>query len=143
MTKTFTAGALAVLLSAAAPGFADTTQLALSAGVSPDAGLSLDTLAALKFNQESDGDERQTVKSSRSMPGGSALDRFAAAHFSRHVRSDERQVVIGYREPVAASAARHAQLIAAAGTGAEAAQGMTIDEIAAAKFARDPGEQAE
>ena len=140
MTKTFTAGAFVLALAAAAPGFAgDLTQLARRAGVSPDAGLTLDTLAALKFNQESDGDEQQTVMSSRGMPG-SVLERFAAAHFSRHVRSDEQHVVIDYRDPIPADATRHAQLIAAAGIDAEAAQGVTIGEVAAAKFGREPDE---
>jgi hypothetical protein len=86
-------------------------QLAASAGLTPAEakGMSLDEIFVAKINAESRGDEQQ-------LAGGSGF-----VMSSRSIGSDD------------------AQLVAAAGLTPAEASGMSLSEIAAAKFARDTG----
>ena len=72
-------------------------------------GMSLNEIYVAKINREARGDDKQAVK------GG--------------------QVTMGTRSAFAGSS--NVQLIAAAGLSSEDAAGMSLTEIAAAKFARD------
>ena len=90
---------------------ASRTQLAAGAGLTPEEarGLSLTEIAAAKFNRDSDGDDQQRV-----------------------VRSGDVTVISRSADGTAWS-----QLAASAGLTPEEARGLSLGEIAAAKFDRD------
>lgn len=143
---------------AAAPAFAD--QLSANAGLSPvqAQGLSLTEIAQVKFNRETRGDDRQAVTVvpghsgdygqlaaaagiSADEANGMTLAEIFVAKINRESRGDEQQaaqdgsVTVSSRS--VANGAAYAQLAASAGISAADAAGMTLGEIAAAKFARD------
>ena len=84
-------------------------QLAATAGVADGDSMTLNEIFVAKINRESRGDEQQAVKSS--------------------------SVTMASRGPV--DQGSRVQLIAAAGLSAGEASGMTLQQIAAAKFDRD------
>jgi hypothetical protein len=157
----------AALLGAAAPAFAQ-SQLIASAGLTPEEarGLSLTEIAAAKFNRDSDDDNQQRVLRrgdvtaiSRSTAGaartqlaanagltpeearGLSLTEIAAAKFNRDADADDQQrgVRRGGVTVISRSADGSAwsQLVASAGLTPEEARGMSLSDIAAAKFDRD------
>lgn len=63
-----------------------------------------------------------------------SLAEIAAAKFNRDSRDDARQTVSVDRTPIAVDPVRHAQLIAVADIDADAARGLTLSDLAAAKF---------
>ena len=101
----------AALLGAAAPAFAQ-SQLIANAGLTPAEaqGLSLTEIAAAKFNRGSDGDDQQRVLRGSNV---TVISRSASG---------------GVASP---------QLAANAGLTPSEAQGLTLSEIAAAKFNRE------
>jgi hypothetical protein len=149
----------AVALTAAAPGFAQ-SQLAASAGLSPAeaAGLSLTEIAQAKFNRDTRGDDRhEIVEYGVASPAARAdlaanagltpvaaqgtLTEIAALKFNRDTRGDDRQTVQRSDATMAARSIADnrawAQLIAGAGLTQEEAAGLSLSEIARAKFDRD------
>ena len=105
------AAVTAVLLSAvSAPAFAD-SQLIANAGLTPAEaqGLTLNEIAVAKFNRNADHDNRQGV-----------VRRSGVTAMSR-----------------SAGSAAYSQLAANAGLTPEQAAGMTLSEIAVAKFNRN------
>jgi hypothetical protein len=132
-----TVAAAAIALAAVAPAFAGTQVVAGN-------GLTLTEAAQAKFNRDSSDDNQQWIVN----PGQSAAEAAATplnaafvAKINAESRGDEQQLVKGSgvtmtsRSPVGAS--DHAQLISAAGLSAAEAAGMSLSEIAAAKFDRD------
>lgn len=147
----------AAIAFGAAPAFAD--QLAANAGLSPAeaAGLSLTEIAQAKFNRDTRGDDRHVFV----VPGtGGNHDQLAAvaglspaeasrmtlaeiyvAKINREARGDERQAagsgtaIMGSRSLGGPN--NHTQLAASAGIDPADAAGMSLADIAAAKFARD------
>ena len=136
MTKPFASTALVLaLIGGAAAAQADgLSQLTYQAGVSPSAGLSLDTLAALHFNRSSGPDNHQTVLPSGAM-SMSDLDAAAAEHFTRNRSIEHAQGYQGEPRTIVVVSSRHAQLIRSARL--QGAEGGSLDGVAAAKFARD------
>jgi hypothetical protein len=166
-TNLKTIAVAAALLGAAAPAFAQ-SQLIGNAGLTPAeaSGLSLTEIAAAKFNRGSDDDNQQRVLRdrgvtviSRSADGaarprlianagltpeqarGLSLTQIAAAKFNRDSDDENQQrarrvgdVTVISRS---ASAAAWSQLAANAGLSPEEARGLSLSEIAAAKFARE------
>ncbi len=155
-----TFAAAAVALIAAAPAFADNSQLAASAGLTQAQAqsLSLSEIAQAKFNNDTRHDDRivfvvpatgtgshdQLAAAAGLTPEeaqGMSVDEIFVAKINRESRGDEQQAVKGgsvsmaTRSPVMFFG--HDQLVASAGLSAEAASGLTLSEIAAAKFARD------
>lgn len=152
--------AAAVALTVAAPSFAD-SQLAASAGLSQTeaAGLSLTEIAAAKFNRDSRGDDAQVIvetnpasaqarvrlAANAGIPADEAealtLTEIAAAKFNRESAGTDQQRVERGSVTLASRSvpapADRAQLIGSAGLTADAAQGLSLTEIARAKFARD------
>lgn len=63
-----------------------------------------------------------------------SLAEIAAAKFNRDSRDDDRQTVASVRTPIAVDPVRHAQLIAAADLDPDAARGMTLAGLTAAKY---------
>lgn len=140
MTKFYSTAALAAILSVAATmaSAGGSDQLARHVAAGPDDASSLDRLAALKFNRDSVPSEFQRVVSSRTGSSGADLDTWAAGHFGSNPASEYAQGYIGPRsEPVTVSG-RHAQLLASARLVARPE--LTLDEIAAAKFASEDDE---
>jgi hypothetical protein len=150
--------AAAVALAVAAPAFAD--QLTANAGLSPAEaqGLSLTAIAQAKFNRDSRGDDRHEIvvpvapsgdygqlAASAGVPAaeadGMSLGEIFVAKINRESRGQDQQltksgsVTMASRSP--SRATDRSQLIAAAGLSAADAQGMSLTEIAAAKFQRD------
>ena len=147
----------AVALLASAPAFAD--QLAANAGLDPAeaAGMSLTEVAQAKFNRDTRGDDRHVFV----VPGqGGDYSRLAVAaglspdaaktmtlaeiyvaKINREARGDDRQPVaargITMSTRSSAEGSRYGQLAASAGLSPSEAAGMSLAEIAAAKFARD------
>jgi hypothetical protein len=130
--------AVAVVMTAAAPAFADTTQVVAQPGVS------LTEAAQAKFNRDTRSDDRQFIVH----PGQTAAEAAVSplnvafvAKINKESRGDEKQAVKGgqvtmaSRSPVVTGG--NAQLIASAGLSADAAAGLSLTEIAAAKFAHD------
>jgi len=158
MTNLKTLAVAAALLGAAAPAFAQ-SQLVANAGLTPTeaAGLSLNEIAVAKFNRGSDSSERQVTFTPGSA-GNSAqlaasaglapneaqsltLTGVAAAKFNRDGDADDAQSV-QHRGDVTVitrsiGADGHGQLIAAAGLTRDEANGLSLTEIARAKFDRD------
>jgi hypothetical protein len=148
--------AAAVVAFAAAPAFAD--QLAANAGLSPSEaqGLTLTQIAQVKFNRESDTDYRQAVII---VPGSSAsydqlaasaglspaeargmtLDEIVVAKVNKESDTDDQQLVSGGNITMASRSpySANSQFAASAGLSPSEAAGMSLTEIAAAKFARD------
>ena len=153
-----TIAAVAVAVAAAAPAFAS-SQLAASAGISPEVaqGLSLTEIAQAKFNRESSQQDRHEIVVpgsngnvaqlaasaglSASEASGMSINEIFVAKINREGGRDVQQVVKGGDVTVtsrsAANGAAYGQLAASAGLSAAEAAGMTLGEIAAAKFARD------
>jgi hypothetical protein len=102
----------AALLGAAAPAFAQ-SQLVANAGLTPAEarGLTLNEIAVAKFNRNAGNENRQGV-----VPRGD-------------VTAASRSVANG----------AHSQLAANAGLTPEEARGLTLNEIAVAKFNRNAG----
>lgn len=132
-----TVAAAAVALAAAAPAFAGTQVVAGN-------GLTLTEAAQAKFNRDSSDQNQQWIVHPGQSPAEAAASPLNAAFVAKinaESRGDEQQLVKGSgvtmtsRSPVAAGG--HAQLIAAAGLSASEAAGMSLTEIAAAKFDRD------
>jgi hypothetical protein len=135
--------AATIALSVAAPAFAN-AQLIAAAGLTPAeaAGLSLTEIAQAKFNRDSRGQDAQQIVSglSPAEAGASALnDAYVAKIFSEGGRDRVQGAVRGKGVTVASrsavSGSDRAQLVAAAGLTPAEAAGMTLSEIAAAKFA--------
>jgi hypothetical protein len=135
--------AAAIAIAAAAPAFAGTQVVAGN-------GLTLTQAAAIKFNADTRQDDRQTVavvpgkggdtSQLAAVAGVSAnlpLDQIFIAKINREARGDEKQAMKG---GVATMSTRsphfggNEQLAASAGVSAD---GKSLTEIAAAKFARD------
>jgi hypothetical protein len=152
-----TIAAVAVAVAAAAPAFAS-SQLAASAGISPEVaqGLSLTEIAQAKFNRESSQQDRHefvvpgsngnvaqlaaSAGISASEARGMSINEIFVAKINREGGRDVQQVVKGGDVTVtsrSANGAAYGQLAASAGLSAAEAAGMTLGEIAAAKFARD------
>ena len=148
--KTLKIAAAVVALAAAAPAFAGTQVVAGN-------GLSLTQAAAIKFNADTRTDDHQTVAVVAGKGGntsqlaavagipaneaaGMSLDQIAVAKFNREARGDEKQAVKGGAATMSTRSpylGGQEQLVASAGLSADAAQGKSLTEIAAAKFARD------
>ena len=146
--------AAAAIAFVAAPAFAG--QLAANAGLSPAEaqGLSLTEIAQIKFNRETRGDDRvptvvpgsggdytQLAAIAGVSPEGKSLNEIFVAKINREARGDEKQAVKGgdvtMTSRSVAGGAAYAQLAASAGLSAADAAGMSLGEIAAAKFARE------
>ena len=147
--------AAAAIAFAAVPAFAD--QLAGNAGLTPAEaqGLSLTEIAQAKFNRDTRGDDRHPVVVIPGSGGdytqlaavagvsadGLTLDQIFVAKINREARGDEQQAVKGGNVVMGSrsvkSGAAYGQLAASAGLSAADAAGMSLGEIAAAKFARD------
>jgi hypothetical protein len=149
--------AATAVVFASAPAFAD--QLAANAGLSPAAaqGLSLTEIAQAKFNRDTRGDDRhvfvvpghaggydQLAASAGLSPveaSGMTLGEIYVAKINRDARGDEQQAVKGGGAVMASRSttggADYVQLAASAGISPADAAGMSLREIAAAKFARD------
>jgi hypothetical protein len=158
MTSLKTLALAATLLGAAAPAFAQ-SQLIASAGLTPAEaeGLSLSEIAVAKFNREADtgdrqasftpgsgGDVSQLAASAGLTPDearGLSLTEIAAAKFNRGADGDDRQRVLRGGDVTVISRSvgdrSRSQLAASAGLTPDEARGLTLTEIAAAKFDRD------
>jgi hypothetical protein len=155
-----TLAAAAVALTIAVPSFADSSQLVASAGLSQSeaAGLSLTELAQAKFNRDNRDDAQRIVDTSpasaaaRVQLGANAglaadqaqtltLTEIAAAKFNRESAGGDQQrgelgsVTLASRS--VRDGSDRAQLAANAGLGQDEAAGLSLTEIARAKFARD------
>jgi hypothetical protein len=153
--KYLNAIAAAAIAFAAAPAFAD--QLAANAGLSPAEaqGLSLTEIAQVKFNRDTRGDDRHVFPVpgdaggygqlaaaaglSASEAAGMSLDEIFVAKINREARGDEQQAAVKSGGVTMASrsagGAAHVQLAASAGI--SDAAGLSLTEIAAAKFAAE------
>lgn len=69
------------------------------------------------------------------------LEEVAVALFNNSADGDDRQVVVTRSGAVVADPVRHAQLIAAAGMTPDMATGLTLDQLAFAKFNADASGQ--
>jgi len=157
MTNLKTLAVAAALLGAAAPAFAQ-SQLIANAGLTPAeaAGLSLNEIAVAKFNREAESGDRQAIFTPGS--GGDvaqlaanagltpeearhySLTEIAAAKFNRDDRNDSQRVLRGGEATVTSRSVGSpawSQLVASAGLTPEEARGLSLTEIAAAKFDRD------
>ncbi len=162
MKTLLTSLAAVAALSIAAPAVADSGQLAASAGLSPAeaSGLSLTEIAQAKFNHGARGDDRQVIVRHEPVSadaranlavyagvpadaaGDLSLTEIAAAKFNRDSDDSDQQRVERGRVTVTTSGAlrtndRWAQLIASAGLERSEAAGLSLTDIAAAKFDRD------
>jgi hypothetical protein len=153
-----TIAAVAVTVAAAAPAFAG-SQLAANAGISPveAQGLSLTEIAQAKFNRDTRQDDRHVFVEpgtggdytqlaasagiSADEAQGMSLGEIYVAKINRESRGDEQQAVKGggvtMTSRSVSGGAGYAQLAASAGLSADEASGLTLGQIAAAKFARD------
>ncbi len=167
MTRIFARAALAsvaILGATFATGYyaqaADQSQLAAAAGVSAAEaeGMTLTELAAAKFNRDSASDDRQVISDARPImvdparhgqliaaagltageAEGLTLSQLAAGAFNAGSDSDDGQPVVtmSSRSPVVVGP----RLVFAAGLTTDEAQRMSLTGIAAAKFARDTGD---
>jgi hypothetical protein len=148
----------ALLVASAAPALAD-SQLIASAGLTPAEaeGMSLTEIAVAKFNRGSDQDGRQVIVTAGSGgdtaqlaasagldPAGArglSLVEIAVAKFNRGAGHDGRQYTVeGGGVTVASRSVAVggvSQLAANAGLSAEAARGLSLTDVAVAKFNRD------
>jgi hypothetical protein len=157
----------AALLGAAAPAFAQSQLIASAGLTPAEAsGMSLTEIAAAKFNRESNGDSQQRVLRrgdvtviSRSVDGsprsqlaasagltlgearGLSLTEIAAIKFNRDSDGDNQQRVARPGDVTvisrSADGSAWSQLAASAGLTPEEARGLSLSDIAAAKFDRD------
>jgi hypothetical protein len=128
-------------LSATAPAFAN-SQLIASAGLTPAQaeGLTLNEIAAAKYNSGKSFSNRQAVVVERGVSGDPAgLEAFAIANYNAGKSQADRQefvspsgVSVSSRSVVTSGS--HTQLIASAGLTQEEAKGLTLNEIVAAKY---------
>lgn len=147
----------ALLFVSAAPALAD-AQLIGNAGLSAAEaeGMSLTEIAVAKFNRDSDQDGRQVIVTPGSggytaqlaasaglgaaEASGLSLTEIAVAKFSHNADHDDRQYFVGGDKVTVATrsirGADRSQLAASAGLSPEAARGMSLTEIAVAKFNR-------
>ncbi len=153
-----TAAVLVLTLAAATAATADTRQLAASAGLDANeaASLTLTEIARIKFNDDTRRDDRIAFftpnagsESGRSQliagaglsaaeADGMTLTEIAVAKRNNNVRRDERiQVVVSTRSFATGGQGGRSQLIASAGLDAEAARGMTLQQIYVAKINRE------
>lgn len=130
-----TIAAATVALAAAAPGFAGTQVIA-------QPGVSLTEAAQAKFNRDTRQDDRQFIihpGQTSAEAAVSPLNVALVAKINKESRGDEQQAVKGGTVTVAtrstATGSSYAQLAASAGIAD--ASGLSLTEIAAAKFARD------
>jgi hypothetical protein len=141
---TFVAAAVAAL-AATAPAFAS-SQLIASAGLTAEQaeGLTLNQIAAAKYNRDRSFSDRQAVVIEPGNAGVSQaeLNAFAVASYNAGKSQTDVQrvpapsgVTVSTRSVVDPS--RHAQLIASAGLTPEEAKGLTLNQIVAAKYNRD------
>jgi hypothetical protein len=146
---------LGVMFGAAVIASAADSQLAASAGITDAHGMSLSEIAAVKFNNDTRGDDQQAVEHvmapiyvdatrhahlirqaglTPAEAEGLTLSELAAAkHNAGASDGDNMIVVVSTR----GTARPNPQLAASAGLTPAEASGMTLSEIAAAKFARD------
>jgi len=171
MTTTFKSlllGATAALAIASGAVAADRNQLAASAGVSPAeaAQLTLTEIAAIKFNQDVSGGDRQKVRIEPGHSNGQPWQLAAAAGISAEEastltlseiagrffnkgadRDDQQTVRVGGGESGVVVATRQQlspgarQLAASAGLTAEEAQGLSLRQIAAHAFNQSESSQ--
>lgn len=139
MTRSFAFAAIAAAaFTAAAPSFAN-GQLIASAGLTAAEaeGLTLNQIVAAKYNRDRSFSDRQAVAVTPSGDTAQVVEIYnAGKSFS------DRQPLPGASDVTASSRsmvdpADHAQLIASAGLTAEEAEGLTLNEIVAAKHNRD------
>ncbi|HET9069637.1 MAG TPA: hypothetical protein VFN28_13400 [Amaricoccus sp.] len=158
--STSLAAAAAIALALAAPAVADSGQLAANAGIAPAAAstLTLTEIAQAKFNRDTRGDDRQVIVAHQpaSPEGRTALaanaglsadaqdftlTEIAAAKFNHDGSGDDQQRIERGKVTVAArsvrSGDRWGQLAAGAGLTTSEAAGLSLTDIARAKFARD------
>ena len=145
MTRNFTFAAAAIAaLAATAPAFAN-SQLIASAGLTAAEaeGLTLNQIAAAKYNRDVSFADAQAVVI---VPGGNGsgadAQALAVSLFNAGKSQTDRQdpsrssgVVASTRSVVAPGS--HAQLIASAGLTPAQAEGLTLNEIVAAKYNKD------
>ncbi len=148
MKRTFTALAAltAVALGATAPAIAADQQLIAAAGLTQAEaeGLTLNQIAAAKYNRDRSYTDRQAVVI---VPGASSVDAddlngLAIANYNAGKSQTDVQATPETGNLTAASRSvavegRHAQLIASAGLTQEEAEGLTLNQIVAAKYNRD------
>jgi hypothetical protein len=161
MKSHLTSLAAALALGLAGTAAADSGQLAASAGLAPAeaSGLSLTEIAQAKFNHDTRGDDRQvivrhepasaaarqTLAENAGLATGAAknlsLTEIAAAKFNHESGGTDQQRVERGSVTVAARSIRGngewRQLVASAGLSQPEAQGLSLTDIAAAKFDRD------
>ena len=147
--------AAALVVASAAP--------VLAGQVVASPGVSLTEAAAAKFNRDTRQDDRQVIGVVPGNSGPEARAQLAAsaglsaaeakswtlgeifvAKINREARGDDRQAVKGAGVTVttrSGSSADYSQLIASASLSADEAAGMTLTEIAAAKFSREGDEE--
>ncbi len=139
--------AAAIAFAAAAPAFAGIQVVAGN-------GLTLTQAAAIKFNNDTRQDDRQTVSVARGQGGNvsqlaavagltaeegatMSLDQIVVAKINREARGDDKQAAKGGVATISTRSpdlGGNEQLAASAGISAE---GKSLTEISAAKFARD------
>lgn len=142
MTSRITSLVAALVLGIAGPALAD-SQLIASAGLDADAaaGLSLNQIAAAKANVGVSYADRQAVVIERK-GSNAALAAFAVSIANSGESYSDRQpvrqnsVAVSTRS-VAGDPGAWSQLIASAGLTTEQAQGLTLNQIVAAKVNRD------
>ena len=150
-SKLNTIAAVAIALVAAAPAFAGTQVVAGN-------GVTLTEAAQAKFNRDTRPDDRHPIVVPGQASGnygqlaavagltaeeaqGMSLNEIYVAKINREARGDDKQAVKGGQVTMGTrtspSTASNGQLIAAAGLSPAEAAGMSLTEIAAAKFAHD------
>ncbi len=150
-SKLNTIAAVAVALAAAVPAYAGTQVVAGN-------GVSLTEAAQAKFNRDTRPDDRHVIvvpgqpsgsygqlAANAGLTGaeaqGMSLSDIYVAKINREARGDDKQAVRGGQVTMgtrsAISSTSNGQLIAAAGLSRQDAAGLSLTEIAAAKFARD------
>lgn len=150
--------AAVVALALAGPALAD-SQLGINAGLTPSeaAGLSLTEIAQAKFNRDSSGEYQNAQAAQSATPEGRAhlasrlglapdaasnltLTEIAAVKFTRG-SSDNNQIRPAKLGATVATRSTddhaRAQFVSNAGLDARTASGLSLTEIAAAKFDRD------
>jgi hypothetical protein len=138
MTRSFAFAATAIAALAAAPAFAN-DQLIASAGLTAEQaeGLTLNQIVAAKYNRDRSFSDRQAVVLT---PSGDTAEVIAAYNAGKSF--SDRQPLPGDSGVTASSrsmvdVADHAQLIASAGLTPAEAEGLTLNQIVAAKDNRD------
>jgi hypothetical protein len=145
MTRNFAFAAAAIAaLAATAPAFAN-SQLIASAGLTAEQaeGLTLNQIVAAKYNKDVSFSDRQAVVIVPGANGsGADAEALAIAIYNAGKSQTDRQetvspsgVTASTRSVVAPGS--HAQLIASAGLTPAEAEGLTLNEIVAAKYNKD------